>query len=316
MRRALVLGCGGTVGGAWTVGALAALADHLQWDPRDSAAIVGTSAGASLAAMLGSGVAVDDLLAAQRGEASAPEAVRRFFTEPPRPVPPLPRPGVNSPTLALLGLWRRRALLTAAGLAPIGRGRTDFLDELADGLIGSRPWVDHPATWIVATDLGSGARVAFGARGNPVVPLRYALRASWAIPGWFPPVSAHERRYADGGILSPTSADLVRQMDVDEVVVIAPMASPADTAARGLGLRLEGKALRRHMSSVLADEVAQLRRVGLPVLQVLPGAADLAAMGPNFMDPRRRLPALEIAATTVPAALERQGRTRALRLSG
>jgi NTE family protein len=316
MRRALVLGCGGTVGGAWTVGALAALADHLQWDPRDSVAIVGTSAGASLAAMLGAGVGTEDLVAAQRGDPSAPDAVRRFFAEPPRAVPSIPRPGISSTNLAVKGLWRRQPLLSAAGVAPIGRGSTAFLDRLADGLVGSRPWVDHPATWLVATDLGSGARVAFGARGNPVVPLRYALRASWAIPGWFPPVTAHERRYADGGILSPTSADLVRQLDVDEVVVIAPMASPAGIAAHGLGQRLEALALRRHMSRILAGEVAQLRRMGLPVLQVLPGPEDLAEMGPNFMDPRRRLRALDVAAATVPALLEQQGRPRALRLSG
>jgi NTE family protein len=316
VRRALVLGCGGTVGGAWTVGALAAVADRLRWDPREASVIVGTSAGASIAAMLGAGVGVDELLAAQQGKASAPEAVRSFFTRPPRGFPPPPRPGITSRALALRGLWRRRPVLAAAGLAPIGRANTTFLDALADGLVGSRPWVDHPATWLVAADLGSATRVAFGARGMPVVPLRHALRASWAIPGWFPPVEAHERRYADGGILSPASADLVKQMDVDEVVVIAPMASAPATAARGVALRLEGLALRRHMSRVLADEIAQLRLVGLPVVQVLPGVADLAEMGPNLMDPRRRLGALEMAARTVPGMLDEQGRTKVLRLSG
>jgi NTE family protein len=317
MRRALVLGCGGTVGGAWTVGALAALADHLRWDPREASVIVGTSAGASLAAMLGAGIDVAELVAAQRGDASAPESVRTFFTRPPRPVPPVPRPGITSRAVAWRGLWRRDPVLAAAGLAPIGRGTTAFLDGLADGLVGSRPWVDHPATWLVAIDLASTTRVAFGARGMPVVPLRHALRASWAIPGWFPPVTAHGRRYADGGIASPASADLVKQMDVDEVVVVAPMASTSGAAsAAGVGLRLEALALRRRMSRVLTEELAQLRRMGLPILHVLPTGADLTAMGPNFMDPRRRLAALDIAAGTVPGMLEQQGRARALRRSG
>lgn len=315
MRRALVLGCGGTVGGAWTVGALAALAEHLDWDPREAAVIVGTSAGASIAAMLGAGVGVDDLVAAQRGADAAPAAVRRFFTEPPRPVPPLPRPGLTSASLALRGVWGRRPLVAAAGLAPRGRGEAAFLDNLAEGLIGSGLWVEHPACWLVAADLGDATRVAFGARGMPVVPLRHALRASWAIPGWFRPVQAHGRSYADGGILSPTSADLVKQMSLDEVVVVAPMASPDRTAAHGLG-HLESVALRRAMSRVLAGEIATLRGVGLPVRQVLPTEDDLAVMGANFMSRSHRLPALDVALDTVPRALAARDAANVLRLSG
>src|ERR1700674_3651521 len=52
----LVLGAGGVLGGAWMAGALHALADRTRWYPRDADHIVGTSAGAVLAALGGAGV--------------------------------------------------------------------------------------------------------------------------------------------------------------------------------------------------------------------------------------------------------------------
>jgi len=316
MRRALVLGCGGTVGGAWTVGALSALGEHLQWDPRDAAVIIGTSSGSSIAAMLGAGVGVDDLLAAQRDESSARDAIRQFFTRPPRGVPPLPRPGITSPSIAFSGLWRRSAVLLASGLAPVGGGSPSFLDPLADALAPEHGWVTHPATWLVAVDLGSGERVPFGARGAPIVPLRHALRASWAIPGWYQPLRAHGRRYADGGILSPTSADLVQRLALDEVVIVAPMASPLEFTPKGFAQRAENIAMRKHMSHTLEREIKTLKSAGLPVLSVVPDEIDLAEMGPNFMDPRRRLPALDIALETVPVALRSSTSSNVVQLSG
>ena len=51
-RRALVLGGGGVLGFAWMVGALTVLKEETGWDPRDASHLVGTSAGAVLAATL------------------------------------------------------------------------------------------------------------------------------------------------------------------------------------------------------------------------------------------------------------------------
>ena len=300
LRRGLVLGCGGTVGGAWTVGALAAVAARLDWDPRSAEVIVGTSSGASIAAMIGAGVGVDELVAAQRDEPAARASVRTFFTSPPSATPPVPRPGVTSAALAGLGLRHRCAIAFASGLLPVGGGGPHFLDALADDLATRAGWVEHRATWLVAVDLGSARRVAFGMPGAPVVPLRHALHASWAIPGWYRPMRAHGRRYADGGARSPASVDLVAPLALDEVVLVAPMVSNVQTHPHGLGLRLESMTLRREMSRIVDREVAALARAGTHVLRVHPGADDLAEMGANFMDPRRRLAALEIALHTVP----------------
>jgi len=59
MRTGLVLGAGGVLGAAWTIGALAALESERGIDPRDVDVLVGTSAGSVLAGFLGCGIAVD-----------------------------------------------------------------------------------------------------------------------------------------------------------------------------------------------------------------------------------------------------------------
>jgi NTE family protein len=116
-------------------------------------------------------------------------------------------------------------------------------------------------------------------------------------------MEAHGRRYADGGMRSPASVDLVAPLGLDEVVLVAPMASNARTAPHGLARRVESAALRREMSRTVDREVAGLERAGTRVLRVHPGAADLAEMGGNFMAPGRRLAALDIALHTVPGTL-------------
>ncbi|WP_234379488.1 patatin-like phospholipase family protein, partial [Streptomyces caniscabiei] len=60
--RGLVLGCGGTLGAAWTIAALHALRRATDFDPREADVLVGTSAGAEVAALLGAGVDVEELL--------------------------------------------------------------------------------------------------------------------------------------------------------------------------------------------------------------------------------------------------------------
>jgi NTE family protein len=302
MRRGLVLGCGGTVGGAWQVGALAAVRDALGWEPHTADVLVGTSAGAHLAALLGAGFCADDLVAAQRDEPGAPDAVRAFFTNPPRRVPRTPIGPPQSPRLAIAGLRRRNRLLAASALLPRGRSDPQFLDALADSIVGADGWLSHPAVWLVAADLATGERSAFGAPGAPHARLHDALRASWAIPGWYPPVEIDGRRYVDGGAASTCSADLLASLDLDEVVIIAPMASRHREVVPGLAGRIEA-VMRTTMSRGLDAEVAELEARGSQVLRVHPSTAELAAMGPNFMDPRRRMAALEAALEHVPAQL-------------
>ena len=70
-KRALVLGCGGVAGAAWTTATLAELERVLGWDAREADVLIGTSAGALAAALLGAGVSVGRLMKSQRGELEA-----------------------------------------------------------------------------------------------------------------------------------------------------------------------------------------------------------------------------------------------------
>ena len=308
--RGLVLGCGGTLGAAWTTGALHSLQQALRWDVREADVLVGTSTGAELAAMLGGGVGVEDLLSAQLARDGAHPELRRHFATPPRGVPPRPALFPGSPRLARRALAGGVPALTGlSGLLPQGRGDNRRLTALSGLLAPDGPWVRHPATWLVATDFDTGRRTAFGQAHAPRAALADALRASWAVPGWFPPVRIDGRRYADGGITSPTSADLLVPRGLDEVYVIAPMCSASPGPRRGLG-RAEAL-LRRVMTRRLDAECAALRAAGTRVIRIEPTAADLGVMGGNFMDGRRRLTVLETSLRTTRAVVRDRLRSSA-----
>ena len=89
-RRGLAIGCGGTLGFAWTAIALQAVERELGWDARTAEVLVGTSAGSEMVALLGSGRSVAEI-AADLG--SPAPGIR----------PPLPRlswPALGSPSPA------------------------------------------------------------------------------------------------------------------------------------------------------------------------------------------------------------------------
>ncbi|MEV0340135.1 patatin-like phospholipase family protein [Nocardia sp. NPDC050713] len=302
-RRGLAIGCGGTVGAAWIVAALAAVRDVLDWDPREADVLLGTSAGAEMVTMLGSGIDVDELVAMQEGRSTNPALLAHMRDEPGR-FPPLPRPGLGAPRLTLRGAGSGQRLLTAgSGLLPIGGGDAGWLQRLAERLNPDRTWVPHPATWLVSMDHATAVRVPFGAPDAPDATLGAALRASWAIPGWFPPVPIAGRRFVDGGAGSTASVDLLAGLGLDEVVVLAPMASASRVPATGPGHFLE-RQLRDRMSAQLAAEIAQLRAAGTRVLMLGATAEDLAVMGPNFMDGRRRLDTFRHSLRSTRRALE------------
>lgn len=295
-KRGLVIGCGGPVGFTWTVAALAALEEALAWDPRTADVLVGTSAGAEIAAALGSGRSVDDLVAALEQRPGADAVLTKHLAHD-SGTPRLPKPTLPAFGLTVAALRGRTSLYSgAAGLLPAGRGDAGWLREYGDALAGPDGWVEHPATWIVAADARNGKRVAFGSDRAPRTSLGEAVAASWSIPGIFPPVEIHGRRYLDGGAVSPTSADLLATYGLDEVVILAPMTSRGGAAGRGLS-RVE-RVLRRQMTVQLDKEHRALADNGVRVLRIEPGADDLAAMGPNFMDVRRREATLATARRT------------------
>ncbi|WP_135455934.1 patatin-like phospholipase family protein [Mycobacterium sp. DL99] len=300
MTTALAIGCGGTIGGAWIVAALHALAEETGWDPRDAAVLQGTSAGAELVTMLGGGATVSDLVAMQRG-ASTDERLRRHIADTPAGIPPIPIPRPLNPKL----LGSQRGLAAATGIAPVGRGNAGWLQRLADGFSVSSGWVAHPGVRMVAFDYQRGERVVFGTPGAPAATAGEALRASWAVPGWMPPVTISGRQFVDGGAASTASVDLITSDDADTIYLITPMASEPGTRAPGFGGMLEHRLLRRPMSIGLDREVAAVRARGTQVVVIRPDAADLEGLGSHFMRRGRRESAFEASMRTAPATVRR-----------
>jgi NTE family protein len=314
VRRGLVLGGGGVLGAAWMIGALSALADAYDWDPREADVLVGTSAGSVLSALLGNGLSVETLLNHQRG-VLAPGDPRIDYdhdTASGGALPPLPRPGIGSASLlgrAVRHPSRMPILAALAGLAPRGRGSLAPVGDLVRTVTEGDEWAPHPATWIVAMDYDTGRRVPFGRPTSPAASLADAVMASCSIPGWYTPVTIGGRRYVDGGTCSPTSLDLLAGLGLDEVVVLAPMISfDYDEPGTVIG-RMERR-FRRAMTKRVLHEAGKVRRQGTAVTLLGPGREDLEAIGVNLMDHRRRTSVLDTSLRTTAAALDGPGPAR------
>jgi NTE family protein len=286
-RVGLVLGAGGAVGHAYHAGVLAALERATGWPPDAAHVVVGTSAGAIVAALVRAGCPAGDLAAASLRRPLSP-AGRALFQRIGRPAGPPPgtgpwpwlpdvRRGPAAPGL-LLRPWGVRAGALGAAMLPAGTVPADAIAAGVRNVFGSG-WPARP-TWICAVGLDDGRLAVFGRPGAPAASLADAVAASCAIPAFFAPVAIGGRRYVDGGAHSATNADLPR--DVDLVLVSCPMGLARLPAGPGLDLPLRAAVRLR-----LAREEAALRRAGVDVVSLLPTPADRAAMGPNPMDPGR-----------------------------
>jgi NTE family protein len=322
-RIGLVLGAGGILGSAWTAGALAALAPRLDRPLGDLDLVLGTSAGSVLGAALRCGMTVDELVAHQRGAAPAdidpgfdgtdlPD-MRTLERESGDGLPPVPRPWMGSPRMLASAVTHPGTIdpmVVASALLPAGRGRMSSLIRMVGALqtrlgVTTDGWVPGAPLWIAAVDYDSGQRTVFGRPGAPPSTVGEAVLASCSIPGWFAPQTIGGRRYVDGGVRSSTSLGLLAEDGapaLDEVYVLAPMASHAYDRPRD-PLSAAERAVRMVLTRWLDAEVAAVRDRGVAVTVVTPGPADLAAMGGNLMNPRRRDRVLETSLETSALAL-------------
>jgi NTE family protein len=256
-RRALVLGAGGEAGIAWEVGLLAGLAER-GTDLTAADLVVGTSAGAGVAARINSGVSLAMLYEKQLvpadGEIVArmgPRTIARFLWA--------VGPARRNPVRARIRLGR---MAVRARTGPAAARRA-----VVEARLGTHDW---PAghLLITAVDADTGELVTFDSGSG--ADLVDAVGASCAVPGVWPPVTINGRRLMDGGMRSPANADLAA--GYDRVAVVAPI-------TQGL----------RPMPSVL-DQVAELSGSCRAIALVAPDAAAVAAFGRNLLDPRSRAP--------------------------
>jgi NTE family protein len=262
MTLALVLAGGGVAGIAWETGFLLGVQDE---SPLISSRLIGadmllgTSAGSTVAAQIGSGACLEDLFAHQISETT------HEIT-----------PGIDIDRL--MTLFEEAAAERGTSVAELRR-RVGQLAQSAPTVppevrraviekrLPSHEWPQRPLR-ITAIDVASGDRVIFD-RGSGVG-LVDAVAASCAVPAVWPPVTIGHRQFMDGGVGSHANVDAVA--DYETVVMLAPTAEP--------GVSPFGRSL--------ADELAQ-HRAG-PAVGIFADDASIAAFGRNPLDPDCRAP--------------------------
>ncbi|CAN5611597.1 patatin-like phospholipase family protein [soil metagenome] len=255
--KALVLGGGGVTGIAWELGVIAGLAAR-GVDVASADLVVGTSAGATVAAQITTG-SLEELVQSQLSTTSTEIAadldmdlmIEIFMLMADESISPDER-------RARVGA---RALATETVPEPLRR------DVIVARLPSDR-WPDRSVV-LTAVDAASGEFTTFDAASG--VGLVDAVAASCAVPGIWPPVTIGDRRYVDGGVRSSTNADLAAGHD--RVLVLTPMA---------VG-----------MTSGLDRQLERLRSGGSTVVVLSADDAALARIGDNVLDPTRRGPAVE-----------------------
>lgn len=309
MKVGLVLGAGGVLGGAWLTGGLAALADETGWDPGSADHIVGTSAGSVVGSLVACGVPPWFMVAHSAGESfdglvdadgkpasSASRSGGAAF----KLHRGLPAIGPGSWRLGLATIRNPAMYTPAAAMAawlPAGLISNESIKDVIRRVVRTG-WTDHPNTWIVACDYGTGRRVPFGRPGAPEADLPDAVAASCAIPGFYRPVTIGGRRYVDGGIYSASNLDLLADAGLDLIVCLNPT-STLEPRSSVNPLDRVADAVRRAAGRRLGYEARKVRAKGTDVVLIQPVAEDLALMGRNLMRGKQRHAVIELARRTV-----------------
>lgn len=251
-RRALVLGGGGVTGIAWEIGLLWGLFEA-GVDLGAADLVVGTSAGAAVAAQLRSGTSLAELFQAQLEGRSQEIAGRVSPSAMVRLLVAMAWPGDTQRARARLG----RAALAAQTVPE------DVRRQVIERRLPDHRWPDEELL-VTAVDTATGEFRVFS-RDDPVS-LVDAVAASCAVPLVWPPVTIGDRRYMDGGMRTVANADLATGCGT--VVVIAPQTA----------------ALRR--ADRIASQLATLRTDIASTVVTCDGAAR-SAMGRNGLDPAK-----------------------------
>jgi NTE family protein len=280
-RVGLVLGAGGVTGEAFHRGVLAALRDAAGFDARDAAIVVGTSAGS----LVGASLRCSGTAAAISMDAPPDEALSR-------------RPDLRPLLAAARRPWSARAGVLATSLLPAGSRSTETFVAPLRRRCGEA-WPERDL-WVCAVRRRDGRRVVFGAPGAPEIDVATAVAASCAIPAYFRPVTHGGETYVDGGVHSPTNADVLAGRGLDLVVISSPMSVAPRSPRAKLDL-----SVRLMWHRYLTAERRAVERGGTLVLPIEPGGETLRALGLNTLRAARVDQIEELAHDATLAALGR-----------
>lgn len=279
---ALVLGDGGAAGNAWQIGIIAGLAEAGIDLTEGADLVVGTSSGATTAALVCSGIAPADLLASLLFPSK----------------PPVGQNQERPPSLPMATVFERMRAISAAAISPAELQRamgafgleSDSILEagaaqrraVVAARLPSTEWPVRPMI-VVTLDAHTGELSAFDRDSG--VELVDAVTAATALPGSVPTVSINGSRYISGGVRSPDNADLAS--GYANVMVLSPLGGRTGTLPEG---QFEGLRRPPEWGMDLTGQVETLRTQGSHVEVITPDADSRAAMGTNQMDPATRIP--------------------------
>lgn len=232
-------------------------------DLRTAEMMVATSAGAAVAAQLGSGLSLKDLFdrqvePAQQTRELTPNA--RLFKLLERSLVKANRLRDRAERTRHIGRWALEAPTVTE------EERRSVVAER----LPSHAWPDSMLL-IVAVDTETGEIKLFDRlSGTDLVD---AVSASCAVPGIWPPVTIDGRRYMDGGARSSDNADLA--LGYARTIILSPM----------------GTARPEITGDSLEQQVEILKSAGGKAYVVEPDKVSKSAIGLNPLAPETRLPA-------------------------
>ncbi len=265
-KRALVLAGGGLAGIAWETGVLLGISDEAPEAATmllESDVLLGTSAGSTVAAQIGSGLPIDELFARQLSEAQGSHEIH---------------PGVSVEAITDVFL---NAMLTPDAtnqqkLQKIGAvaAATDTVPESVRRSVIAHRLPSHAwprrALRVTVIDIATGELVIFDNASG--VDLVDAVAASCAVPGAWPPVTIGDRRFMDGGVGSTVNMSAVQDCGVAVALVPSGVDSPSP------------------WGTAAAEEIDAFAGA---TLAVFADSESIAAYGPNPLDPACRVPSAE-----------------------
>ncbi|WP_166906090.1 patatin-like phospholipase family protein [Mycobacterium sp. DL440] len=263
-KRALVLAGGGIAGIAWETGILQGIADE---SPETADALlasdvlVGTSAGSTVSAQLGSGLTLATLFARQVGTESAEldpvvsiDTVTDLFVK-----------AVLTPNTT------KAQKLQQIGAVALNTATVDPAQrrKVIEARLPSHDWPDRVLR-ISAIDIDTGELVTLDRDSG--ASLVDAVEASCAVPAVWPIVTIGGRRFMDGGIGSAVNMALAADCDVAVALVPQGRTTPSPF---GVGAADEVDGFAGRSLGIFADNEA------------------LAAFGDNPLDPACRVPSAQ-----------------------
>jgi len=250
-RIAIVLGAGGAYGWVFHAGVLHGIERALNTPSNDTKLIIGTSAGSAIGAAVRAGIEPRDLaeVVARPPSEDDRRRMRSELRGARRTIVPF------APRLVQHALnGDRTGMLGVAGLLPPGIFPTAWLARFP-GMEDHAQWPE--GLWIPAVSATTGDVVVFG-RDRRDVDVHRAAQASSAVPGMFQPHVIDGTPYLDGGVASPTHADLAADIEPDLVIISSPMTRPGRRLTSG------------HARKRLAEEIATLEKTDARVTCIEP----------------------------------------------